>query len=44
MPLVPLSVNHSKFADLHFADWHTSEMCRFEICGLTKEICVPTFS
>ncbi len=44
MPLVPLSLHYYKFVDLQFADWHTSEICRFEICGLTKEICVTTFA
>ncbi len=46
--------NHYKFADLQFADWHTSENYGFAIaekaqefsdwrvCGLNKKICVPT--
>jgi hypothetical protein len=24
-------INHYKFADLKFSDWHTSEICRFAI-------------
>ncbi len=31
----------SKLADLRFADWHTSEICGFEICGLTKQFACP---
>ncbi len=36
--------NYYKFSDLRFADWHTSEICGFAICGLTTKICVLTFA
>jgi hypothetical protein len=38
-----LRITHYKFADLRFADWHTSEICGFAICG-QKKFCVPTFA
>jgi hypothetical protein len=32
-----LRINHYKFSDLRFADWHTSEMCRFALAELAQE-------
>jgi hypothetical protein len=29
-----MRINQYKFANLRFADWHTSEICGFAICGL----------
>jgi hypothetical protein len=41
-----VQINHYKFVDLRFADWHTLalqiEPKNLGICGLTQKICVPT--
>jgi hypothetical protein len=31
MRICDLQINYSKFEDLRFADWHTSEICGFAI-------------
>jgi hypothetical protein len=39
-----LRINQYKLSDLRFADWHTSEICDFAICGLRIKNCVYTFA